>query len=43
MDMIWMRLLPVLKNAKESKHKGPILIHIKTQKGKGYSFAEKSE
>ena len=36
-------LLPVLKNAKESKHKGPILIHIKTQKGKGYSFAEKSD
>ena len=36
-------LLPVLKNAKDSKHKGPILIHIKTQKGKGYSFAEKSE
>ncbi len=36
-------LLPVLKNAKESKHKGPILIHVKTQKGKGYSFAEKSE
>ena len=36
-------LLPVFKNAKESKHKGPILIHIKTQKGKGYSFAEKSE
>ena len=36
-------LLPVLKNAKESKHKGPILIHIKTQKGKGYIFAEKSE
>ena len=35
-------LLPVLKNAKESKHKGPILIHIKTEKGKGYSFAEKS-
>ncbi len=35
-------LLPVLKNAKESKHKGPILIHIKTQKGKGYSFAENS-
>ena len=36
-------LLPVLKNAKESKHNGPILIHIKTQKGKGYSFAEKSD
>ncbi len=36
-------LLPVLKNAKSSKHQGPILIHVKTQKGKGYSFAEKSE
>ena len=36
-------LLPVLKNAKSSKYQGPILIHIKTQKGKGYSFAEKSE
>ena len=36
-------LLPVLKNAKSSKHQGPILIHIKTQKGKGYSFAENSE
>ncbi len=36
-------LLPILKNAKESNHTGPILIHIKTQKGKGYSFAEKSE
>ena len=35
-------LLSVLKNAKDSKHEGPILIHIKTQKGKGYSFAEKS-
>ncbi|MDC3145908.1 1-deoxy-D-xylulose-5-phosphate synthase [Candidatus Pelagibacter sp.] len=35
-------LLPVIKNAKDSKHKGPILIHIKTEKGKGYSFAEKS-
>ena len=22
---------------------GPIMIHIKTQKGKGYKFAEKSE
>jgi len=36
-------LLPILKNAKESNHNGPILIHIKTQKGKGYSFAEKSD
>ena len=33
-------LIPVLKNAKESKYEGPIMIHIKTEKGKGYSFAE---
>ena len=36
-------LLSVLKNAKESNYNGPIMIHIKTQKGKGYKFAEKSE
>ena len=36
-------LLPVLQNAKEVNYDGPIMIHIKTQKGKGYSFAEKSE
>jgi 1-deoxy-D-xylulose-5-phosphate synthase len=36
-------LLPVLKNARDSKHDGPILIHVKTQKGKGYEFAEKSD
>ena len=35
-------LIPVLKNAKESNHEGPIMIHIKTEKGKGYSFAEKA-
>ncbi len=35
-------LIPVLKNAKESKHEGPIMIHIKTKKGKGYSFAEEA-
>ena len=35
-------LVPVLKNAKESEHEGPIMIHIKTKKGKGYSFAEKA-
>ena len=36
-------LLPILKNARDSKHNGPILIHIKTKKGKGYSFAEKAK
>jgi len=35
-------LLPILKNARDTKHEGPIMIHIKTQKGKGYSYAEKA-
>src|SRR5210317_1541530 len=35
-------LVPILKNARDSKHDGPIMIHIKTQKGKGYSYAEKA-
>ena len=35
-------LLPILKNARDSKHEGPIMIHVKTQKGKGYSYAEKA-
>ncbi len=35
-------LLPILKNAKDSNHEGPIMIHIKTEKGKGYSYAEKA-
>ena len=36
-------LVPILKNAKDSKHEGPILIHIKTKKGKGYSFEEEAK
>jgi len=36
-------LIAALKNAKEIDCEGPIMIHIKTQKGKGYKFAEKSE
>jgi 1-deoxy-D-xylulose-5-phosphate synthase len=35
-------LLPILRNVRDSKHDGPIMIHIKTQKGKGYSYAEKA-
>jgi len=35
-------LVSVLKNAKNSNFNGPIMIHIKTEKGKGYQFAEKS-
>ena len=36
-------LIPVLKNAKQINFEGPIMIHIKTEKGKGYEFAEKSD
>ena len=34
-------LLPVLKNVRDAKQ-GPILVHVVTQKGKGYAPAEKS-
>jgi 1-deoxy-D-xylulose-5-phosphate synthase len=33
-------LLPVLKNVRDSKDKGPVLVHIVTQKGHGYPPAE---
>jgi len=36
-------LLQVLKNVKNSKHEGPILIHAVTKKGKGYKPAEESK
>ena len=35
-------LLPVLRNVRDSDHDGPILLHARTQKGKGYIPAEKS-
>jgi 1-deoxy-D-xylulose-5-phosphate synthase len=35
-------LVEILENVKKSNHQGPILIHIKTQKGKGYKHAEDS-
>ena len=34
-------LIPVLKNVRDTKQ-GPILVHVVTQKGKGYEPAEKS-
>ena len=34
-------LLPVLKNVRDTKN-GPILVHVVTQKGKGYAPAENS-
>ena len=36
-------LISVLENAKQINFEGPIMIHIKTEKGKGYEFAEKSD
>ena len=36
-------LVSVLKNVKEVNYNGPVLVHLKTEKGKGYKFAERSE
>ena len=36
-------LLPVLRNARDDTAGGPILIHVVTQKGKGYVPAEESD
>jgi 1-deoxy-D-xylulose-5-phosphate synthase len=35
-------LLPVLRNVREAEETGPILVHVITQKGKGYAPAEQS-
>src|SRR5262249_4289163 len=35
-------LMPVLRNLRDTDHVGPILLHVVTQKGKGYPPAEKS-
>jgi 1-deoxy-D-xylulose-5-phosphate synthase len=34
-------LMPVLRNIRDAEH-GPILLHVRTQKGKGYKHAENS-
>ena len=36
-------LLPVLRNVRDNEHEGPILLHVITQKGKGYLPAENSK
>jgi 1-deoxy-D-xylulose-5-phosphate synthase len=36
-------LLPVLKNVRDAKAEGPVLVHVVTQKGKGYKPAEESD
>jgi len=35
-------LIPILKNVKDDETPGPVLIHVVTQKGKGYEPAETS-
>ena len=35
-------LLPILRNARDHSKKGPVLIHVVTKKGNGYTPAEKS-
>ena len=35
-------LVQIFENVKNSNHQGPILIHVRTQKGKGYKPAENS-
>ena len=35
-------LVQIFENVKNSSHKGPVLIHVRTQKGKGYKPAEES-
>ena len=35
-------LVQIFENVKNSKHQGPVLIHTRTQKGKGYKPAEDS-
>jgi len=33
-------LIPVLENIRDSRHKGPVMVHIRTKKGYGYTPAE---
>ncbi len=35
-------LVQIFENVKKSNHQGPVLIHVRTQKGKGYKPAEDS-
>ena len=35
-------LVQIFENVKNSEHQGPVLIHVRTQKGKGYKPAEVS-
>ncbi len=36
-------LVPVLRNVRDDEAEGPVLVHVVTQKGKGYEPAERSD
>ena len=38
----WIIFLPILRNVRDDAGPGPILVHVCTQKGKGYAPAEES-
>jgi 1-deoxy-D-xylulose-5-phosphate synthase len=37
------RMLPVLRNVRDYEEVGPVLVHVRTEKGRGYSPAEDSK
>ena len=37
------QLLPILTNLRDNSHQGPILLHIRTEKGRGHPFAKESD
>ena len=37
------RMLPVLRNVRDYEGVGPVLVHVRTEKGRGYTPAEDSE
>ena len=37
------QLLPILTNLRDNSHQGPVLLHIRTEKGRGHPFAKESD
>ena len=42
LDPVLDHLLPILRNVRDDAAAGPILVHVRTRKGKGYAPAEES-
>ena len=36
------QLIPILRNLKDSPHRGPVLLHVVTEKGRGHPFGKES-